>query len=674
MGAKLGSRTKLVSICTAVAVASSLSSVSALSRIGVKISEGQIPSAVAVYGWGLAAINSFATDGSHLWIVTDCGYNGGWGDAILELSARTGQLIRKVTDVSEVTRILAASPRHLWLADQSESDIIQISTASGRTEHRFSSHDLLDPISLVVDGPDLWVANGASGITELQSSTGAVVRHIALQQNANPTDVALIHGDLWIPELNPERIAVFDPATGRFIRNIQGPGYHFDHIVGVVARYGNVWIQNTRNTRGVIPITEVSASTGTLVKLLADGYGFHGDDEVALAGPFLLVHNANETVSVIRASDDSLVRRISLPNAVPSTQSPSSWIATATDRTWIYDGSSPNPGMMLVDIASGQVLRITQGSAYGFNHPGPIASDGTHLWVGSGTTVTEISPNAGGTLLRVLKAPAFKFSVTSIAADAVDVWVLNSTGTITELSAATGGLVRNVSGSSFALKGATAIASDGSHVWVANPCGPICSKRQSGSLTELTTSGELVAVLSSSKFDFHAPTSLATDGTDVWVVNAASSQVTEIENSTGALVRLIDASNGSIAVDSQHVWITVPETGGGAYKGPGLLELSASSGTVLGDRTLTTDLPANVASNGSDVWVSECGCDFEYDNFGFDDYGSVAELSAVTGKPIQIGTPVPSDAVNGPSDFVIAGGRAWLTNQWGDSVSSFPNG
>jgi DNA-binding beta-propeller fold protein YncE len=316
---------------------------------------------------------------------------------------------------------------------------------------------------------------------------------------------------------------------------------------------------------------------------------------------------------------------------------------------------------------------LSKGSGYDFNHPGPIASDGSHLWVGSGPSVTELSAS-NGSLIRVLRGPAYGFSVRSIAADAAHVWVLNASGSITELMASSGALVQIVKGSAFDLQGSTEIASDGAHVWVANPCGPRCTGgvRGSGSITELlATTGALVQVLSGATYELDAPSVISSDGTDLWVVNSSSSIVTEIDDSSGALVRSIPATGNAIDSDGTHVWLTVREGSDPTYPGPGVLELSAATGQVVAHLTMPVYDPDAVASDGTDVWIAECGCNFEYDDFGYNDYGNVAELSASTGEPESLGG-VPSDALNGPTGIALAGGRAWVTNLYGDSVTSFP--
>ena len=87
---------------------------------------------------------------------------------------------------------------------------------------------------------------------------------------------------------------------------------------------------------------------------------------------------------------------------------------------------------------------------WGFNVPGAVSSDGTHVWVASfsGDSVTELDA-ATGALVQVITGPAYKFSgPEAISSDGTHVWVVNGyggtthNGSVTELDAATGALVQ----------------------------------------------------------------------------------------------------------------------------------------------------------------------------------------------------------------------------------------
>jgi len=99
------------------------------------------------------------------------------------------------------------------------------------------------------------------------------------------------------------------------------------------------------------------------------------------------------------------------------------------------------------------------------------------------------------------------------------------------------------------------------------------------SVTELSeTTGALVKVISGSSYGFDDPEAITSDGTHVWVANEYGNSVTELSASTGALVKVIRGSsygfNSPDAVTSggTHVWAA-------NMYGNSVTEFSALTGT-----------------------------------------------------------------------------------------------
>ena len=144
-----------------------------------------------------------------------------------------------------------------------------------------------------------------------------------------------------------------------------------------------------------------------------------------------------------------------------------------------------------------------------------------------------------------------------------------------------------------------AVSSDSTHVWVANGSG--------NSVTELDGStGALVKVISGSSYGFNCPDAVSSDSTHVWVANGSGNSVTELNGSTGALVKVISGSsygfNYPVAVssDGAHVWVA-------NYHGQSVTELSASTGAlvkVISGSSYGFNYPVAVSSDGTHVWVA----------------------------------------------------------------------
>ena len=148
---------------------------------------------------------------------------------------------------------------------------------------------------------------------------------------------------------------------------------------------------------------------------------------------------------------------------------------------------------------------------WGFNTPGAVSCDGTHVWVA----------NFGG-------------------------------DSVTELNAATGALVQVITGSSYQFRSPAAISSDGTHVWVAND-------NVNGSVTELNAAtGALVQVISGQGFD--QPSAVSSDGRHVWVANIDGS-VTELDAATGAVMKVISGAEIQVRPAAGHLLRRPPRVG-----------------------------------------------------------------------------------------------------------------
>ena len=93
---------------------------------------------------------------------------------------------------------------------------------------------------------------------------------------------------------------------------------------------------------------------------------------------------------------------------------------------------------------------------------------------------------------------------------------------------------------------------------------------------------------------------VSSDGTHVWVAKELEETVTEIEASTGTVVREIPVGSrpGSISSDGTHVWVGLARS---------VAEIEASSGAVI--RTIHVGYEGangveGVSSDGTDVWVA----------------------------------------------------------------------
>jgi YVTN family beta-propeller protein len=132
-----------------------------------------------------------------------------------------------------------------------------------------------------------------------------------------------------------------------------------------------------------------------------------------------------------------------------------------------------------------------------------------------------------------------------------------------------------------------AVSTDGTDVWVAN--------YGSNNVTELdATTGAAVATLAVGTH----PDAISSDGTDVWVANAGSNNVTELDATTDVVVATISVGTAPAAISSDGVDVWVANSGSN-----NVTELNATTGAVIATISVGTD-PDGISSDGSNTWVT----------------------------------------------------------------------
>ena len=146
-----------------------------------------------------------------------------------------------------------------------------------------------------------------------------------------------------------------------------------------------------------------------------------------------------------------------------------------------------------------------------------------------------------------------------------------------------------------------------------------------------------------------SPYGVSSDGTHVWVTDVAEETVSEIEASSGTVIRTIHVGRNPYGVssDGTHVWVA----NFGPFGEEGTVsEIEASSGTVI--RTIPVGFyPFGVSSDGTHVWVAK-------------NEGPVSEIDASSGTVIRA-IPVGREPVGVSSD----GAHVWVTNLEEETVS-----
>jgi Fibronectin type III domain len=168
---------------------------------------------------------------------------------------------------------------------------------------------------------------------------------------------------------------------------------------------------------------------------------------------------------------------------------------------------------------------------------------------------------------------------------------------------------------------------------------------------------------------FNHPNSIASNGTDVWVVNTQGGEygngsVSEIDIATGAVTQINDPSfdnPSGISVDNAHVWVT--NESGGKYGSGSVSDIDISTGAVTQINDPSFDFPLGISSDGTDVWVANSG----NLNATPADPGSISEFDIATGVITQI----EKSSIDVPYALASNGTDLWFANGFAQSPSHY---
>jgi YVTN family beta-propeller protein len=143
----------------------------------------------------------------------------------------------------------------------------------------------------------------------------------------------------------------------------------------------------------------------------------------------------------------------------------------------------------------------------------------------------------------------------------------------------------------------------------------------------------------------NGPEGVAFDGTNIWVTNFGSDNVTRINPATGAVVATIAVGDGPVGVafDGTNIWVTNEGSGN-------VTRINAATGAVVATIAVG-DAPVGVAFDGTNIWVAN-----QISN-------NVTRINPATGAvaTIAVGT--------NPVGVAFDGTNIWVTNQSSNNVT-----
>ena len=306
--------------------------------------------------------------------------------------------------------------------------------------------------------------------------------------------------------------------------------------VALAVANGNLFVAN----KGANSITELS-STGVLIRVInARADGLAQPRALSVNGTNLFVANATGTITDLNTTTGALIRRITAK--VDHLSDPVALLSVHS-QLWIADASSSS--LTVMNAANGALIKVIANGSVGtsFDHPDALAVTPSRgdVWVTNPTnsTVTEVNA-ATLAVAHVVSTDVGNLSTPDgITVNGNAVFVANEgSSSVSVLSSTAGALIQNIGNTSlnggYGFDAPATLLSWGSDVYVTSPPG------DSPMVTQIQAlSGDSVWMMCNTNYAFHflAPSALALDGSDLWVANAGNNTLTEMDATTGALVR-----------------------------------------------------------------------------------------------------------------------------------------
>jgi outer membrane protein assembly factor BamB len=230
-----------------------------------------------------------------------------------------------------------------------------------------------------------------------------------------------------------------------------------------------------------------------------------------------------------------------------------------------------------------------------------------------------------------------------------ELWVLGYDG-VSVINATNGQLIRVISGSKYEFDGPDSIAYFGGTIWISDLDGDTITKLNA-------TNGALIDVVHGFKYNLKEPSGIAISGGNVWVTDSGSNHLTVFSASNGRVIRILSEMkykmNGatSICSSGENVWIS-------GYGHNSLLKFNGKSGNEvlsISDTRLGIPTPSSVVCTRSSLYASSSGGDIARLSMS-----GIGSISTRQGEFFTLGSV---------SGLFSDGSNLWLTSPEADAVA-----
>jgi streptogramin lyase len=251
----------------------------------------------------------------------------------------------------------------IWVSDNGNNLVKSIDPVSGNTDKTVSVNA---PTGLVYDGLNIWVASQTDGVISKINPISGVISPPSCSAGVGPTAMAFdINGYVWV--ISPTDNTVRKISTGRQSSDscsLSGQYALGGSPSGIIFDGSYLWI--TIIDRNVVK--KINPINGVALASYPTGPGPSG---LAYDGDNVWIVNADDSLSVIQASDGFLIAEYSYPGVTGL-------------RSILFDGASmwvTGSGLFKISAFNGDLEAQLGGVSFG------LGFDGASVWT---TTLSNI--------------------------------------------------------------------------------------------------------------------------------------------------------------------------------------------------------------------------------------------------------------------------------------------
>jgi hypothetical protein len=337
------------------------------------------------------APSGLAFGGGHLWVTNKA------GDSVTEINPTSGAWVASFTRTEgylfaqpvAITR----SGANLFVAN-AQGSVSEMNSSSGKLVRviKGAKYHLVNPVSITSSGDTILVLNaghGATGsITEISARTGALVRTISGASFAldNPAAFTVSGSDVFVADEGNNSVTEVNVANGALVRVVSGEG--LDAPDGIAVQSGNIWVADNASSAA----TEISVATGAAVSTYTDSdgqYGFWNPTSViGVQGNVYVMTplGTSPMVTKVSATDGTAYWYMCNTNG-PYYFSLLSAFAVSGDDLWVASRSGANSQTPAAATGSLTEMSITSGDLIG-TFPAPSSTTTTSTTTTTTSTTT----------------------------------------------------------------------------------------------------------------------------------------------------------------------------------------------------------------------------------------------------------------------------------------------